>query len=335
MGAKERGSDGEQGAALVTVLVMLAIMSTLAVLIVDASGTALRRTRNQQEMDQIRWYVAGAEAMALTRVAELTRASADAQVDQDEWQGQSFVFPLDDGLMRVTLWDGDNCFNLNGLVAGQESGVLVGNARTQIQFARLLDELGVRAQSDAGLAAALVDWLDTDQQPSLGGAEIESYGGGEGPYAVANTLMGDASELRSVRGFTPEIISRLAPLTCVRPVSASNRLNPNTLRPDNAELLSIVFGDALPVSRARELIRSRPRGGWSDLNAFFAHPLLAGLEISDNLRDEFSLRTNAYVMMTEVQHRDTVEYAAALIDASGQPRILRRVFGVQGVGRRL
>jgi general secretion pathway protein K len=325
MRSKSENTRSESGAALVTVLVMLSIMAALAIVVVEAARFSMLRTSNQHEMDQNRWYLIGAEAYAAAKIASLRRAPDAARIDQDVWQERDFTYPLDDGVMTIRLRDGSNCFNLNSLVERDADDALVASARGQVQFARLLDLLDVRA--DRSPAASLADWIDSDEQASPSGAEDAAYVGPEAGYRTANTFIGDISELSRVRGFDDEILRKIEPFACVRPSETPNQLNVNTLLPRQAPLLSAMIGPDLPLADAREVIRSRPRGGWADLDAFLAHPRLAGLEITEVTRAQFATESRYYVVAVRVRRGDTGESSMALIDAGGGTRILRRVLG--------
>jgi len=316
----------ERGAALVTVLTMLAIMAALAIVAIDAAQMSLRRTRNQTSMEQTRWYLLGAEAFAIGRIADLRRRAADARVDQSEWQERWFPFPLEDGMMRVKLRDGGNCFNLNSMVEDIGEGVMVTSARGRLQFARLLDLAGVRSDR-TGQSGTLADWIDSDQVAQIGGPEDAGYAvdGARPP----NTLIADPSELRAVLGFDADTIVRLRGLVCVRPTAAANRINPNTLLVQQAPLLAMALPD-ISVATAAQIIRDRPRGGWEDLDAFFAQPRLASLEMSEPLRAQFSMQSDYVVLQARVERPEGRESSAALIQvaANGQAVVRRRVFGV-------
>ncbi|MDX2235196.1 MAG: type II secretion system minor pseudopilin GspK [Hyphomonadaceae bacterium] len=316
----------DAGAALATVLVMLAIMSALAIVVVDASRFSLRRAANQATMEQTRWYILGAEAYAKQQIARVRTLNAKGGIDQDEWQGRPFTFPLDDGVMRIVVRDGSNCFNLNSMVYRTDDETTVVRASALIEFARLLDVLNLRTAGTPG--ATLADWLDSDDQTLAGGAEQSSYAQTDAPYRPANGPIGDISELRRIQGFTSEIVEAIAPFACVRPDVAPMVLNVNTLQPSQAALLAVTLGGDITPAVARDIIRARPRGGWADVSAFFAMPRLAGLEVSDSLRAQFDVASRYYLVLSRVERGDISESAASLIDTGGRVRVVRRIFGV-------
>lgn len=325
--------QNERGAALVTVLTMVAIMSALAVVAVDAAGMSVRRTFNQTRMEQTRWYLLGAEAFAIGKLEDMRRAVREGAAADGDWHGRMFSFPLDDGLMRIALYDGGNCFNLNSVVRHAEEAASTADAGGVMQFALLLDLLGVHSDR-AALGATLADWIDADALPSPGGLEDGADRRGA-PYRPANTLLADLSELRRVEGFSDEVIARIADHVCVRPTAAPNLLNPNTLAPNEAALLAMALPD-IDIEQARGVIRDRPRGGWSDLDAFFSHPRLAGLELNELRSASFSLEPVYYVMIASVEREGGRETEAALIRMRPQGGgVVRRVFGVAAEGRAL
>lgn len=318
----------DQGAALVIVLAMLSVLSMIAVVTVESSLMGVRRTQNISVMTQARWYAMGAEAFAAARIQELRARQQSELVDQSDWQGRPFVFPLDDGAMTVSIHDGSNCFNLNSLVGIDENGLMAANTLAQFHFARLLDLVDVRSERTAWLVAALTDWIDPDDIAGAGGAEDNVYAVAETPYRVANAPLGDVGELASVRGFTPEAIAALAPYVCARAASTPNLLNPNTLRPEQAVLLSMAIGPELSKTEAETLVRGRPRGGWRDVDAFFAEPALTRIEVSAAARSAFSLVSDDYLVHTVVRHEDVTESVVSLIDAAQGGKVVRRVLGV-------
>lgn len=321
----------DSGTALATVLVIVAVMSMIAIGVVEAARFSIQRTDNQAQMDQTRWFLFGAEAYATSRIERALRQSADDVASLSEWVGRTITLPLDNGAMQITVSDGGNCFNLNSLGEQLEDSPLVASEAGIARFSRLLSIVGI--PSARALSVSLADWIDADTVPGLGGAEDQAYGGSGAAYLPANQLLGDVSELRSIQGFDSGVIARLSKLACVRPSAAPNAISVNTLRPDQAALVAAVFGPDLPLASAETVIRTRPAGGWRTLDSFFADPRLSGIELSPESRAMFTLVSRWYVIGVRVQFADTVETSIALVDtASGHGRIVRRVFGASTNG---
>lgn len=321
-------APADRGAALIMVLAMLAVMSTLAVVVVDASRLSFRRTANQTQMEQARWYAVGAERFAIARLKALNVERTDIKVDQADWLGREIAFPLDDGMMTVALADASNCFNLNSVVRAEEGGGFSASARGQVQFGRLLAELSIPGADGVGLVAALTDWIDSDTLPGAGGVEDFPADPGQPPYRPANTLLADVGELQAVRGFTAEVRARLAPYVCVRSNTEPMTLNVNTLQPEADVLLAAALGPTVSPVRAREFILKRPRGGWESVEAFLnASNLGVDEEVSEALRGQFRVRSTLFVLVSRVRYQDARESAAALVSIEGSGQVIRRVFG--------
>jgi general secretion pathway protein K len=329
-------SGKDAGTALITVLVMLAIMSTLALTIATAANTALQRTSNQAAMDQARWYLFGAEAYALRRIGDLRAAGVG--LNQSEWQGKPLSFPLDGGgVMTITVWDGSNCINLNSVSsAGDDDEGAEFASLGRAQFARLLDHVGVAFdREDGALVQSLADWTDANGVPQPGGAEDAAYANRRPAYRAANTLLADFGELQRVAGFTEEALARIKPYACARPNRTPTPLNVNTLLPEQAVVLATVLGERVDVEAARRVIMQRPVGGWMTIEDFLRHPVLVSLEMSQLQRTRFSVESAYYVMVTRVVRGGAAETSAALIEAGTRSVVVRRVFGAGQAGRYL
>lgn len=323
----------ERGAALITVIMMVAIMSALAITVVETARTSLQRTANSEKMDAVRWYLLGAEAYANQLIDKAVQRGEDATQTVADWLDRPLTLPLDGGgVMQITVSDGSNCFNLNSVVLRAENGQLIASPDGMSRFALLLEVSGV--QNGQTLAAALADWIDSDNATLPGGAEAQTYGGSE--PLPSNTLLGDRSELSHIAGFGADVVSRIAPLVCTRPVAAPNAVNVETIRPDQARLLAAMVGRELSLANAEQLIADRPAGGWESIDAFFADPRLARLGLSETTRSLLARTSGWYVVGMRVQVEDVAETSLALVSAtSGHGRVVRRVLGAGSRERQL
>ncbi|MFN3522489.1 MAG: type II secretion system minor pseudopilin GspK [Phenylobacterium sp.] len=333
----------ESGMALLVVLLLVAVMSALAVSVLDDIRFAQRRTLNAEAVDQARWYAIGAEtlvAVQARRMALLDPTSSAA----GEWSGRVFRFPVEEGAIQARLSPGADCFNLNSVVQGYGE-VLKPRDAGRRQFIALLTALKTGTGEAEALAAALTDWIDSDQIRQSGGAEDEAYARGPRPYRTAGTLVAEVSELRAVRGFTPDVYRRIRPYVCALPTSDLSPINVNTLSADKAVLLVMLTDGALSLDQARQVIAGRPGGGWSDAAAFWqsegmfaAMERMASLELTgggaaagrtDSLNAVFNqvaLRPRYLTLDTEVAYRGAEVVSSVLfeIDPAGEPRLAAR-----------
>lgn len=75
--------------------------------------------------------------------------------------------------------------------------------------------LGLAKPAAGSLAAAIIDFRDTDDTPSIAGAEARDYLQAGRAFAPKNAAFDSVDELDQVLGMTPEIMERVRPLVTV------------------------------------------------------------------------------------------------------------------------
>src|SRR5690606_28884822 len=198
----------QSGVALLTVLLLVAVMAVLVMGMLDDIRFGLRRASNAQAMAQAQWYAQGAEALAMARIDQLSRRTGGRPVLPDALDGQPLVFPIEHGLLSARLSDAGTCFNLNSVVEG--TGELWQRREAgSAQFAALLRALDVPRQQADGLVDALVDWIDSSQSPGPAGAEDMMYLARDPAYRSSGALLAEVTELRAIAGFDDAVYRRL------------------------------------------------------------------------------------------------------------------------------
>ncbi len=316
----------EEGAALLTVLLIVAVMAVLAVAALERLKLGTRLATNSAAIEQARAYAMAAETVARYRIGDLIQRDANRTTLVGNWAGQPTNFPIDGGTATARLDDGGNCFNLNSLVDKAQDGVLIVRPFAVAQFARLLNLLELPGRDADALADATADWIDSDAAPLAGGAEDAAYANARTPYLPANTVMADASEWRAVAGVTPALYARARPFLCALPVTDLTAININTLRRDQAVLLATVV-PTLDVARAAAVVEARPENGWDSLATVWSLPQLAA-SAADAGRAQVKLVTRWFglTLMVELDGAELEEHA--LIDAALKPaKLARRSYG--------
>ncbi len=316
----------EEGAALLTVLLLVAVMAVMATTALERLQLATQLSINSAAIEQARAYGFAAETVARYRIGDLIQREAARTTLEGDWAGRATNFPIDGGVATARLDDGGNCFNLNSLVDALPGGRLVARPIAAEQFARLLVLSEVPLRDAQAIAAAAADWIDSDVVPLPGGAEDSAYTVLTPPRRTAGTLMIDRSELRSVAGVTPTLYARLAPFVCALPVTDASAINVNTLRPQQAMLLAMLM-PGVDVARAGAAIGQRPPTGWESLTAFFALPQLAGTAL-DPGRGQVRLATRWFTLALVIDLAGAELEENALLDAERKPAIVvRRSYG--------
>ena len=315
----------EEGAALLTVLLLVAVMAVVASTALERVALATRMTGNGGAVDQARAYADAGMAIARLRIGDLVAANPAKMTLAGGWMGTPQPIPVPGGIATAKVSDGSNCFNLNSVVAGDSDAALTARPIGVTQFQALLEALGVDARQAQGAAAGLADWIDSDSVPQPGGAEDESYAQAARPYRAANRLMTDPSELRAVAGITPAIYDLARPWICALPVTDLSPININTLLPDQAPLFAMLLPGQLSVAQARQYLAQRPADGYGSTNGFWAGPSRAGLSPPMEVAEQVKLTTAFFGVTISVNVGETQVFERALIDARESPASVVRV----------
>lgn len=216
----------QRGVALITALLITALVTVAAVAMASRQQLDIRRTGNHLEADQAYLYALGMEAWAKQ---VLRQDLQDSSIDtlQEDWRTQLPPIPVEGGSIQGSLEDMQGRFNLNNLLDDQDP-----NKPDQKQlkgFQRMLtrvDQVEEEITFSPFLVNAVADWIDGNLNSLADGAEDLEYLSARVPYRAANRFMVSPSELRAVAGFTPEAVNALLPLVAVLP--ADTAINVNT-----------------------------------------------------------------------------------------------------------
>ena len=217
---------GKEGIALVFVLVLVALISTL-VLEAQVSARLVQREQQSVERTQAMHHgMSDAAFLALAKIADDDDLLADST--NDAWYvTEDFTSPQ--GInFRVVVRDAQQAFDINNLVVqpdrgDRSSGDILGS---------LFMQCGLFASS--GLINGLADWTDPDND---GFRETDFYGQLKPPYKPSNRVLYEWPELLLVDGATPGLLDR-KPIT-----SASEAFR--------ADLVDVI--EVLPVRRERTI----------------------------------------------------------------------------------
>lgn len=258
---------GQRGMALITVLLVVAVVTVVCAGIIARQQLSIRSSANQLHVRQAWHYALGGEVLAKAILRrDLQQGDPRAPVDHlgEPWAVPQAPFALDEGgelLLRIS--DPSGRFNLNSLVRQGQV-----NEAALAQFRRLL----INLQIQPPYAERLVDWLDVDQEPSGGqGAEDNQYLLLKPAYRAANRRLADVSELRLVLEMNDGDYQRLLPFVTALPADAT--LNVNTA---SAWVLASL-ADGISLGTAQGLVAARGGLGYPDIPSFLAQ--LPGLRI--------------------------------------------------------
>ncbi len=319
----------ERGAALIMTLMIVAIMSIVAMGALERLSIAARRGANVAERDQAIWYLIGAEELARQTLRRSHVLDHFRTTLEQPWAVGAISFEIEDGRIEAELIERSNCFNLNSLARdlGRDGFPVNDAAIAQLaQLLRLLDFDGASAVSFANAAA---DWIDLDEAPRSGGAEDFDYVTAAPPYRAANWAFTEVDEARALAGWSEGMHRRARRFLCALPQTDAVRINVNTLRPEDAPVLAMIFGGQLSAREAREIIEDRPAGGWDELEEFWELPAFADMNVTEEMRGQTALRSSYFELEARVYYRGGYVEGRTLFryETDGDAERVRRRFG--------
>jgi general secretion pathway protein K len=237
----------QRGAAIITALLIVVFVVTIASALLAQQSEALTRTARATERTQLSLFAN--TTLEWARSALLLQQKNSTYVSLTQPWAQGLVArPIETAVATGVLRDAQSKFNINNLIDGAGKRR---DADAEI-FTRLLTTLKL----DPSLANAIIDWIDRDDDVSAsGGAENGYYWGLSAGYRAANRPMLTIDELHRVKGIDDATFATLAQFVTALPTlnGERTRININTV---SSEVLQAVLAQASSEDIA-ETIRLR------------------------------------------------------------------------------
>ena len=270
---RARLPNRERGVALITAVLVVAIVAVIATSMMSRQNFDTRRTANIIHRDQAISYALGAEHWAGVELSKDAKANKYDHL-RENWAYELPPLPIDGGYLTGKLQDLHGRFNINSVLDPIQAE----------RFVRLCQAINV----DPAFIPALQDWIDGDTEPRDNGAEDESYTLMDPPYRTANRFLADTSELLLVQGVSVEDYNILTFYISALPGRSGINVNTASL----PLLQSLTHDVTLPdVERIIGLRTVKP---YQDIDSFVEDKAFAGREISD----EYLIVSSQYFLLT-------------------------------------
>jgi general secretion pathway protein K len=271
----------------------------------------------------------GAEAMAAYALRDNRQRNPQLVAPNQAWAKPYGPVEMEAGaVLEASIEDQAGKFNLNSLVMPNPSGpaqtpgavVLVENKDAFNQFVALLTDLKINTD----YAARLVDWIDSDDQPTFpGGAEDTFYLTQQPPYRTLNLPITSVSELLAM-GMDRASYDRLAPLVTALP--PDTKLNICTAP---GEVLDVFSGTRSYALDTNELNAQRQQFNcYPDKDTF-----LSGVSSTQKayVQNHIGTTSQYFRLRTWITIGTTrfTLYSLIYQDMSGQIRPVLRTFGTE------
>lgn len=244
----------QRGVALITVLLVFALVAVIATELLHRSQLNLRSVANLVDGRQAYYYALAGEAYARQLLAQDVidgKGRIDTLVEPWAKAKDQPPFDIEGGEIHVEINDLQGRFNLNSVIG--DNGTV--NPSMFEQFQNLLTGL----QLNINYANEWLDWIDRDQQRTNTGAEDADYP----DYRTAGSPEADVSALRLLRSMQPQDYAKLAPHVATLPLG-STVINVNTADAAVLRSLSPIISDA----RATELVARQRTSGFRSVEEF-------------------------------------------------------------------
>ncbi|MDN5939231.1 MAG: type II secretion system minor pseudopilin GspK [Salinisphaera sp.] len=275
----------QRGVALLTALLIVALVATLGVGMLTHMNFALHRGGNLWLSQQALQYARGVEAW-VAQILRRDRENNDTDTLEEVWAQPVNYLPVEAGVLSGQVIDLQGRFNVNNLARGDAQSATAGFARL-LQYAAKVDPVTAQA-----IAQATRDWGDPDTRPTGAyGAEDAYYLGLTPAYRCANRPIVSVTALRAVRGMQPEIYRALRPYVTALPEATS--INVNTA---SAPVLASLAKDLDPQT-IEQLLKIRKDDPWNSVDAFLREDALAGRKLE---RDQISVASDWFLAQGQV-----------------------------------
>ncbi len=310
-----------RGVALISVLLIVALVSALVYRLVTKQSLVLAQTRHVVWGDQSLAYALGGESYARQILFEDWNVPDGRALDAlgEPWAQPLAPFEVEGGLLEVTIRDLDGRFNLNSL-AGSDS------TRGAAAMRNLLAALGL----DPAITDRWRDWVDADGDGQGFGAEDQLYLGFAVPYRTANRPVASVTELRLLEGMDAEQFDRITPHVAALPVVVG-KININTADALTLQSLS----PQLSAGRAQSLVDSERLYTDPQMLAAEVPELSGSVDLMKVTSDYFEVEVRAEINgarteLTSTLHRNPADGRITLIARDLGRRIPTRVLEEDG-----
>jgi len=257
--------NNNRGMALLLTVLIISIIVVVTLQFNTAMRSDLQAAVNLRDGVKLDYNARSAFNLARA-ILYIDAQDSDVDTLQETWAKLPMLAEysaayLDEGRFELEIVDQSGRIQVNALVYAQD------DAATQLErelLTRLLlsEEFGLDSEEVESIIAALVDWLDTDDEVTgFGGAETSYYQTLESPYTCRNGPIESIEDLLYVRGIDRELFygngERPGISSFVTPYGIDGKVNINTAAPLVLQALAEPIGKDL----ADEMVAYREDDG--------------------------------------------------------------------------
>ncbi|WP_150142623.1 type II secretion system minor pseudopilin GspK [Candidatus Enterovibrio escicola] len=320
----------QQGVALLIVLLIMALMTTVAVRMASRMFANLNRVESQLRYQQAYWYAQSVESLVRYGIGK--SINNEDHVTLSQFLSLRYqIYPIDRGQATSSVFDRQACFNVNSLrdIKPTTNGTNPFLVDVLQQLIESQDIDSFEAETAAASTWEYID-IDTTVQSRLG-VEDSKYEVRQLAHVIPNGFMADISEWRAVNGVSQEMFEKVSPFLCALP-NSKLVLNVNSLLKKDTPLLTAMFYPNLSDDQAKQLISGRNTiDGWKNIASFMTEPALIHIEKQEKKRvlPFFEVQSVYFELDTKITIDSTTLRMRVLLkrNKNGTVTVTRRRFG--------
>jgi general secretion pathway protein K len=318
------GNRGKRGMALLLVLMIVALMTSLLTDLAFSTMVDMRLTETFRDSTRA-YYLAKGGINAGRMILQEDRNKYDSL--DETWSKGVINYPVGEGSVTIRIEDQDGKLSLNSMVNGNNPQTIMTD-----RFYRLLVVMGLDSLADpAELTAALIDWIDTGNDPyteihtdgqslPVSGAEDIYYQSQAQPYKSKNGPLETLQELSLIKGFTPGIVRQISPHLAV---NGSVAVNINTASAEVLMALDLQISDdtAQAIVNYR---KTKPIKSIAQLEESLAPEIYIVLKTLAN-QDQLATASRTYQIESSAQVNDGSRRLMAEVDKKSNKLLFFKV----------
>jgi general secretion pathway protein K len=312
----------QRGVALITAMLIAALVTVIAVSMMSRQTLDMRRTGNMLEADQAYMYAIGMEQLAAQVLIKDKQDTGEVDTLNESWAQPLPPTTVEGGMITGSMEDMQGRFNLNDLVDSslKADPVHIKMLQSIIDQVNQSNQSNQNSQISPFVVNRIVDWIDKDLNTSADGAEDQEYLREDVPYRTPNQFMASPTELGAIMGLTPVEVNALLPYVSALPDPTT--VNVNTA---SAAVLMSLNKDITPqiASELGAFRKDNPFTNKTDFKTKLQHDYK--ITVDDKL---FDIKSDYFLVSTVAAIGRTQLHMYSLLQRrNGKVTVIRRSIG--------
>ena len=292
--------NNQKGSAIFSVLILLAVVSSLVALIVNLNQQNNYYSQRYENNSKLMMQMHSVEDFAIDLLRTDFMENPKITHLNQNWNTPITNFPIGPYLVFVTITDLDSKLNINNLVVKERNENFNVVNLTHLQsFINLFDKLDI----DRNKIYSIIDWIDQDTEKySSSGAEDVFYLQKNPAYRAANNYIQHLDELLLVKGFDQQTLSKLKPFIATSPPNSF--ININTAEETVVRAIHNIIGPTY-FELIEKKIDDNPFMNTNELESFLKNELRLNEVIANQIISITSTTSKNFLLNAKVVYRDT------------------------------